>query len=337
MYRLRKNIESHAKRRALILRGCLCSLLSLILVLFFVLPSLRAEDSLTRDSGLSFRAGYHFYPLSREWTGSLENAINNDLYFKSDPSYHSENSAPSYGRKDRSVPFLTVEYQMTLNGARLPFLKNVESVRNLQSLKAGIGLTFYPINGMNETIYQGPIIYHNPNALAPRPNILNYQGEISVRENLFVFFPSFTLYYVHEKSIGSLWGIRLLPYGGLENGLVVINGKRKITMSTDPLYVPASGETYQISASIQESFFNALSYRGGLHLGGLIPVDGRNHIDIRLSFIYQNTPLTMTRSGAWSETINGSSYSRRVYSEKSKTSYSQTGYQFTIGYTVGLP
>jgi hypothetical protein len=292
---------------------------------------------------VSVRAGYHAFRGSDSWSDGYARAMEEDLFFRDEnfsPDnnhvYYSDNVDTSVEDLGPGFPVITLEYSLGIEPEKVPLLKTIGALHGVRGLRTGISLSYYPLSSAEKNFYSGTIVYHNTKAVAPEPALLEYRGDITLREKLFILAPSLGLSYFHERGVAALRSMKIVPFAGLELGTALVSGERKISLRSDVLHVASTGEERAVEADIQESFFNGFSLRAGLFAGGRIEAGAAGAVDFRVGFVYQETPVTMTRSGSWSETINGAKYTRRVHDESRRTVFSQTGFLVTLGYSRRL-
>jgi len=110
-----------------------------------------------------------------------------------------------------------------------------------------------------------------------------------------------------------------------------------LTLSTS-----AGIRKYKIDANIQESYYNNIGFRASFVFGGQWRISGAHFLDVRFGYTYQENSVTLKRYGIWNEKVYNDSdqlvytYSKAITQAEKKTSYSQTGFVFMLGYTVGL-
>ncbi len=330
-------------RFRIVYRTVLCGAACLIASAFLPVPA-EAQSDTVYLTELSLRAGYHRFSGSNSWNGSWKRTLAEDLFFRDEnfnPDnnhvYYSENVDASVSDPAGGFPVITLEYSMGFWIDRIPFIDPPDTRREIQGARLGISLSYYPYSSTRESHYRGPIIYHNSKALPPDPENIEYSGVITLRENLFILVPAISLSYFYEEGLRVTDGdLKLMPFVGMELGVATVSGMRKTSLRSDSLYVAATGETRRIEADIQEGFFNGISPRMGIFAGCRITSGSLNSLDLRIGFVYQETEVTMTRSGSWSETIDGAAYSRRVHEESRSAVYSQTGLIMTVGYSLRL-
>ncbi|TAL29583.1 MAG: hypothetical protein EPN93_21075 [Spirochaetes bacterium] len=295
-------------------------------------------------SEVSVRAGYHAFSMSNSWRDSYAKAMKEDLFFRdesfspdNDHVYYSDNVNASAGSAGGGYPVITLEYMMGIKPESVPLLDSIETLQGFRGIRAGVSLSWYPVTDSVKHVYHGSIIYHNSEAIAPEPADIAYTGTIALREELFILAPSMSLAWFHENGVAlGSWKMKLVPFAGLEAGMAIVSGSRKITMTSDLLHLASTGQDRRVSATIQESFFNGVSLRTGLFAGGRLDLGGGRSVELRAGWIRQETPVTMNRSGSWSETIDGATYTRRVHDESRSAVFSQTGFLATIGYSQRL-
>ncbi len=328
---------------ALSLSKCGCRfLLAAVLVLTFTTLSLQA--GVTYRTDLSVRAGYHLFTGAGSWNEGYSQTMDEDLFFRdetfnpdNDHVYYSDNVDTSVDDRGPGMPVVTLEYSSGFDPGKLPLLKRAGALSGFRGLRAGVSLSWYPVASTEGSFYSGAIVYRNTKAVAPEPEYLEYQGDITLRERLFILVPGVSLAYHHERGFGLPFGkARLVPFAGLEIGTALVSGERRISLRSDTLHVASTGEDRAVEADIQESFFNAVSPRAGIFAGAGIAVGDAGTIDIRLGAVYQENRVELTRTGSWSESIDGARYTRRVHDEKRELVFSQTGFTATVGYSLRL-
>jgi hypothetical protein len=295
-------------------------------------PAEARPDILYR-SDLSVRAGYHFFNQSSSWLKGKEDIINKELFFREESDYRSDNVNTALKDHRTGMTMISIEWIAGIKPDRLPFCGGIESFRGFRGFRAGFGFSIYAFTSMDEEIYSGPVTYVNNMSEEGEPAELGYTGSISFSEKIFSYIPGFSLSYFHEEGISGI--NELIPYGGIELSVNFLNGERKLNFETDTLYL-ADGSEHDVEARIQESFYNALSFRAGLNLGVQYNFSGPHSLDLRCGWIYNETSVSLSRTGAWTESINGASYSRRVSETGKPRVYSQTGFFISLGYSVGL-
>ena len=323
--------------------ACICgSYPRLLFAVAFLWPSsLRAGAVYLTE--LSVRAGYHAFAGSESWKDGYARTMEEDLFFRDEnfsPDnnhvYYSDNVDTSVDGLGRGFPVITLEYSLGIEPEKVPLIRSISALHGLRGLRTGFSLSYYPLTSTEKSFYSGSITYINTKAVAPDPAVLEYRGDITLREKLFILAPSLSLSYFHERGVAAFPSMKIVPFAGMELGTALVSGERKISMSSDTLHVVSTGEDRAIEAEIQESFFNGFSLRAGLFAGGRFEAGTVGSVDLRVGFIYQETPVTMTRSGSWSETIDGAKYTRRVHDETRSAVYSQTGFLVTLGYSMRL-
>jgi hypothetical protein len=316
---------------------------ALIAVMILLAPA-GAHAGALYLSEVSLRAGYHAFSMSDSWRGSYGKAMKEDLFFRdesfspdNDHVYYSDNVNAHVGSAGGGSPLITVEYMMGIKPESVPLLDMIKTLQGFRGIRAGLALSWYPVTDTVKHFYNGSIVYHNTEAVPPEPADIAYTGTITLREELFILAPSMSLAWFHESGIAlGSWNMKLVPFAGIEAGMAMVSGSRKITMTSSLLHVASTGQDRRVSAEIQESFFNGVSMRTGLFAGGRLDFGAGSSIELRAGFIRQETPVSMTRSGSWSETIDGATYTRRVHDESRSTVFSQTGFLATIGYSQRL-
>lgn len=291
---------------------------------------------------LSLRSGYHFFSSSDSWAESWGRTLEEDLFFRNEnfspdnnKVYYSENVNTDVAGV-RGLSVIELEYSFGLIINRFPFLDPPDASRGIRGFRVGVSLGYYPLSSGETDFYHGPIVYHNSKAVSPEPENLSYNGSITLKQDLFIIAATASLSYWFENVLAPLAGVGIVPFFGVEFGAAAISGMRKTMLRSENLFVETTGETRSIEADIHEGFFNGFSPRAGVFGGCRFSFGMLHAIDVRVGYIYQETTLTMTRTGTWSETINGAAYSRRVDDGSRSVVYSQTGLMITIGYSLRL-
>lgn len=314
---------------------------SIILLAIAILALFSVEGAASTHE-LSLRSGYHFFSPSPSWTGSWGKTLEEDLFFRNE-NYNPDNNMVYYSDNvgtsvsgGKGLPVIELEYSFGFRIDRIPLIDPQNASRGIRGFRAGVSLCYYPLTASETEFYRGPIVYHNSKALPPEPENLQYSGIITLKENFFIIASSANLSYRFENLIAPRAGIGIVPFVGMEIGAAAISGMRKTMLRSESLFVAATGETRNVEADIHEGFFNGFAPRAGLFAGFRFSLGMLHAIDLRAAYIYQETSLEMTRTGSWSETINGATYSRRVDDESRSVVFSQTGLIITIGYSLRL-
>ncbi len=306
------------------------TVLMLLLSVVFLSTNISAKPDFIYMAELNLRSGYHLFGQSESWLNGKSEMLKNDIFFQDETSDVSNNVSTEIVDNRMGMPFFSLEWIMGLKLNELPFLGDVPSLKGFRGFRVGFGFTYYAMTKMEEDFYSGEITYTNINATAQD---VNYNGTISFSEEFFMYAPGITLYYFHEDGIGQIK--ELLPYVGIHLGLNIVSGERKLFLDTDAV-VASDGQEYQADARIQEVFYNAISFRTGITFGLQYYFGGSHNIDISIGFIYNETSVPFERTGTWNTKIAGNPYSRIVSESEKNSTFSQTGFSFSIGYSVGL-
>lgn len=298
-----------------------------------------AETSgLTYLGELNIRMGYHFFSESSSWIASKEEMFNEDFFRRHEQNaglIYSDNVDTGISNIRLGMPVLTLEYVMGLSLHNFPLFEKIKGISSFRGIRLGLALTFYPFSQIDKSYYSGDIVFQNPGGDPTEPAEFTISnGEISMEEKSLLVIPSVNFYYFHERGFG-FKAIRIIPFGGIEFGMAILNGERRAELKGDPAVI-APGETYSITASMQETFFNEVSFRTGISAGLQFYIGGPSYIELRGGFIYQESSVELQRSGTWNDDKNGVSYSRDVTVSSRSAVFSQTGFYITLGYTVGL-
>ncbi len=279
-------------------------------------------------SEFTVRGGYHLFNESPEWIAGREDILNNEIFFRNE-GYRSTNVDTKLESMHMGMPMLTIEYNMGLALDNMPLLGSIDFLKDFRGFRTGIAMTYYPFSSIDESLYEGDLIYDNSGS-----GFHTYKNaKITIDEKMLIINTSLNLYYYHEKGFSNH---RFIPYGGIELGTTILNGKRNISLEADSYENEDDGTIYSIDAAIQESFFNQLAPRVGFVLGTQIMISGGHFVDIRAGYVYQNSTMDVERAGAWNQSVNDTVTSRRVSVTEKEIDYSQSGFYITLGFTVGL-
>jgi len=295
-------------------------------------------SGLTYLTELNIRAGYHFFNESSSWINSKETLFNEDFFRRHEQTadlIYSDNVDTNISSIRMGMPMITLEYITGLSLHNFPLIKKIKSLRRFRGIRMGAALTFYPFSKTEKNYYSGDIIFQNPGGDPTEPAAFTItNGEVSMEEKSLMIIPTINFYYYHERGFG-FNAVKIIPFGGVEVGMPILNGERRARLTGDPALV-APGVTYSVDASIQETWFNEVGVRTGACAGVQIYLGGANYLELRGGFIYQETSIGLQRSGTWNDDKNGISYSRDVAVSNRSAVFSQTGFYITLGYTVGL-
>jgi len=300
---------------------------TLTFIMIFSSVSLMAKSSIVYLSELSIRGGYNFFSESSSWIKGREDILNNELFFR-DENYKSNNVDTNLSSIGMGSPIIRIEYNMGIALDKISIFKNVKALKGFRGFRTGFAMSYFPFSSKKESLYEGDLLYQGSN---PADDQLYTNSKITLEETMLLVGTSLNLYYYHEKGLSNH---RFIPYAGIELGTTILNGKRKIILESDEITV--NGKDYKIDAAIQESFFNQFTPKYGLVLGTQVMVSGVHYLDFRVGYIYQNSSVSVDRSGAWNQSVDGVSTSRRVDTASKEMNFSKQGVYITIGYTVGL-
>jgi hypothetical protein len=297
-----------------------------------------AFSDVIRSIDVNFHTGFHMMTESKKWLDTETSTIQNDMLIINDPYYISTDASSKAKNGRTGMLMLGMEFLVGVNLHDIPFLKKYEKLKKINGLRVGLGMNIYPFTSMKKSVYSGPITYDN--SLNPGPgdaSYIQYTGSISVEERMFIVAPSLNIYYFHEEGFKVPF-CTIVPFGGVELGLGILNGERKYELRTSPWDAGPTGnnKVYHAEGNIQENFFNAIGIRVGGVIGGEFRITQLHAVDFRIGFVYEEVEVPMGRAGAWTENINGYPYSKKLASEKVTATYSQTGIYFTLGYTVRI-
>ena len=324
-----------------------------ILVLTFGLP-LEAQVRKRRRSKkpmfylveMSFRAGYHMFTEDSSWLSSKEQTLKEDVLFTERSDFTSSNVDTSSVSGMSGLPIVGFELMGGLNLNRLPGMKNVKALKGFQGIRVGTSMFIYPLANNTSFTYSDTVTYNDNLTVDNALKVRSYNARITLQENYLILGQTFNLYYWYEK--GFQFGKsknKLIPYAGVEVGLSFISGKRKLKMETDDLFkntVASGDQNFTAEAAIQEAFFNSFGLRLSPVLGFQYRLGGAHYIDLRGGFVMQNGNVNLNRNGAFTETAKNTdgttnyTTSEKVKDETRAATFSLTGIQIMLGYTVGL-
>ena len=317
----------------------------LLTILLFILISgtgLHAAEPFYYNLQLNVRTGYHMFGETDDWKDGREKILKEDVFRQNDANFKSTNVDTAQQNEVSGLMMFQVEGIMGINLGKF-----VKSLRKFRGFRAGYAFALYPFASNTSYDYSGDVIFSDPSAADPALQSKTYSSTIKIQDTMLLMGHSLSFYYFHEKGfLSRTKKNKLIPYAGIEIGVGILNGKRKLQMSTDPLSITTVADganDYTYKATVQESFFNTFSLRLAPVIGAQYHLSGPHYLDVKIGFNIQTASMSLDRDGVITETAKDPStqnllitYSQKVAEETRESTYSQTGLFFLIGYTVGL-
>lgn len=276
-------------------------------------------------AAVNYSLGMHQFTQNDDWVDSQRQTIEEDILLQGE-DYESTNYQPNIGNKLLQSYYLEFEAMWGLNlGVLSDQLKEVKGIRIAAGAQLHPGFKLVQQNS-------GTLIYTDHATTAETYQEITYEGEIEVTERMMMMVPQIALMYFHENGVDG--GGKAVPFVGALLGFPLVSVERKTTLDTNTSSV--GDRSYKAEATIQESKFNAFSYRYGLLGGFQIQVHQEHHFNLRVSVVQQRTPIELQRRGHFNESINGAAYSLRVEKERRSVLYNFSGLSVSLGYTMRL-
>lgn len=309
------------------------------------------KDKYLYSFEIGFSTGFHMFPDSPAWVDNRVRSINEDLFFRNQSDFYSRGfDLPGSSARSLNSVF-SLEGSLGVRVYNVPGLKNAAFFKKLNGIRLRGGFDFYPFAGRNIMDKKTILTYTTPDAPAPALVNKSYNGNVKVEESLLIIVPNGGMYYYHEtglfRSSGFFRKHALIPYFGVDLGIVIANGMRKYTIDGGPLTITAdtgSGPVtreYTIRGELQEHFVNDVGFRVSPAFGATLQLSGPHFVYLRMGYHIQLLKAQLVRRGGFTETATSGgafsyTYSEAIREEKRDVGFNQMGFYLLLGYSVAL-